>query len=193
MFSLFFISRPKFAFVLSIIIVIAGIIAIKNMPVAQFPNITPPQVQVTTTYPGADAITLEKTTVIPLEQQINGVENMIYMDTQCSDSGNMTITVSFEVGSNPDMNVVNTNNRVSIALPQLPEQVQRQGITVKQQNSNILLLINIYSPDNKYDGIFLTNFACLNMLDEISRIPGVGNAQIMGSLNYAPPPPPPPP
>lgn len=185
MFSLFFISRPKFAFVLSIIIVIAGIIAIKNMPVAQFPNITPPQVQVTTTYPGADAITLEKTTVIPLEQQINGVENMIYMDTQCSDSGNMTITVSFEVGSNPDMNVVNTDNRVSIALPQLPEQVQREGITVKQQSSNILLLINIYSPNNQYDGIFLTNFACLNMLDEISRIPGVGNAQIMGSLNYA--------
>ncbi|MEI6055367.1 MAG: multidrug efflux RND transporter permease subunit [Lentisphaerota bacterium] len=185
MFSQFFISRPKFAFVLSIIIVIAGIIAIKNMPVAQFPNITPPQVQVTTTYPGADAVTLEKTTVIPLEQQINGVENMIYMDTQCSDSGNMTITVSFAVGSNPDMNVVNTNNRVSIALPQLPQQVQSEGITVKQQSSNILLLINIYSPNNQYDGIFLTNFACLNMLDEISRIPGVGNAQVMGALNYA--------
>lgn len=185
MFSQFFISRPKFAFVLSIIIVIAGVIAIKNMPVAQFPNITPPQVQVTTTYPGADAVTLEKTVVIPLEQQINGVENMIYMDTQCSDSGNMTITVSFDVGSNPDMNVVNTNNRVSIALPQLPQQVQSEGITVKQQSSNILLLINIYSPNNQYDGIFLTNFACLNMLDEISRIPGVGNADVMGALNYA--------
>ncbi|HBM16618.1 MAG TPA: hydrophobe/amphiphile efflux-1 family RND transporter [Lentisphaeria bacterium] len=185
MFSLFFINRPKFAFVLSIIIVIAGIIAIKSMPIAIFPNITPPQVQITTTYPGADAASLEKTTVIPLEQQINGVEDMIYMDTQCSDSGNMTITVSFDVGSNPDMNVVNVNNRVSIALPQLPETVQRQGITVKQQNSNILLLINIYSPTDEHDSIFLTNFACLNLLDEVSRIPGVGNAQVMGSLNYA--------
>jgi len=185
MFSQFFISRPKFAFVISIVIVLAGIIAIKNLPIAQFPNIVPPQVALTTSFPGADAETVEKTVVIPLEQQINGVENMIYMQTFCSDSGNVNLIVTFDVGSNNDINTVNVQNLGLIANAQMPPEVIDQGITVQQKSSNILQIITFYSPENKFDSVFLSNFAALNLLDEVSRLPGVGQAMILGTLNYS--------
>lgn len=185
MFSQFFISRPKFAFVIAIVIVLAGLISIGSLPVAEFPNIVPPQVSVTTSFPGADAETVEKTVIVPLEQQINGVEGMIYMVSQSTDDGVAQIMVSFEVGTNPDMNTVNVNNCVSIAMAQLPENVSREGITVQQKNSNILLIINLYSPDNTADTVYLSNFASLNFVDEISRLPGVGQVNILGAHTYA--------
>lgn len=185
MFSQFFISRPKFAFVISIVIVIAGLIAIESLPIAEYPNITPPQVSVSTSFPGADAETVEKTVIVPLEQQINGVEGMIYMVSQSTDDGVAQITVSFEVGTNPDMNTVNVNNCVSVAMSQLPENVSREGITVQQKNSNILLIINLYSPDDTADTVYLSNFASLNFIDEIARLPGVGQASILGAHAYA--------
>ena len=185
MFSQFFISRPKFAFVISIVIVIAGLVAIQNLPIAQFPNIVPPQVSLTTSFPGADAETVEKTVVIPLEQQINGVENMIYMQTFCSDSGNVNLIVTFDVGSNNDINTVNVQNLGLIANSQMPPEVMNQGITVQQKSSNILQIITFYSPENKFDSVFLSNFASLNLLDEVARVPGVGQAMVLGSLNYS--------
>ncbi|HBM17106.1 MAG TPA: hydrophobe/amphiphile efflux-1 family RND transporter [Lentisphaeria bacterium] len=185
MFSKFFIHRPKFAFVISIVIVIAGLISIQMLPIAEFPEITPPQVSVCTSYPGADSETVEQTIIVPLEQQINGVEDMIYMVSQSTDDGMAQITISFEVGSDPDMNTVNVNNCVNIALAQLPENVQREGITVKQKNSNILLLINLYSPDDSVDTTFLSNFATLNFIDEMSRLSGVGQVNILGAHTYA--------
>lgn len=185
MISQFFISRPKFAFVISIVFLIAGGIAIKQLPVAQYPQITPPQVSITAVYPGANAETVEKTVIAPIEAQVNGVENMIYMSSQCGNDGSATITVTFDIGTDPDMNTVNTNNRVSIALPQLPEEVRKQGITVKQKSSQILMVLNIVSPTNKYDGIFLSNYTSLNIRDEIARIPGVSDAEVLGAQDYS--------
>jgi hydrophobic/amphiphilic exporter-1 (mainly G- bacteria), HAE1 family len=185
MISQFFISRPKFAYVISIVIVIAGLIAIDALPVAQYPEIVPPQVSITTTYPGASAKTVEETVITPIEQQLNGVENMIYFTSKSANDGSATITVSFEIGSDPNMNTVNTQNRVAIATPTLPEEVKRQGVTVKQQSSEMLLIINVYSDNPKYDGIFLSNFCSLNILDEITRIPGVGQANILGGQEYS--------
>ena len=185
MISQFFISRPKFAFVISIVIVIAGLIAIGSLPVAQYPQIVPPQVSITTTYPGASAKTVEETVITPIEQQLNGVEKMIYFNSKSANDGSATITVSFEIGSDPNMNTVNTQNRVSIAMASLPEEVKRQGVTVKQQSSEMLLIINVYSDNPKFDGIYLSNFCSLNILDEITRIPGVGQANILGGQEYA--------
>ena len=185
MISHFFISRPKFAFVISIVIVMAGLIALKMMPIAEFPDITPPQVIVTASYPGANAETIAKTVIAPLEQQINGVKNMIYMSSTSSNDGSASIKVSFDVGTNPDMNTVNVQNRVSQATSQLPEEVIRQGVTVKEQSSNILMILNIYSEDERYGDIYLSNFTSLNILDSVSRIHGVGDASILGSMDYA--------
>lgn len=185
MLSQFFINRPKFAFVISIVIVVVGLICIESMPVSQYPDIVPPIVQVSTNYPGADAIMMEKTVVAPLEQQINGVENMLYMVTQCSDQGVMITNISFEVGSRPDIDTVNTLIRTNIALPQLPPEVTSEGITVIQKSTDILLLLTLHSPNGEYNDIFLSNYAYLNLYDEISRLPGVGDVQIIGNLNYA--------
>ena len=185
MISQFFITRPKFAFVISIVFLIAGGIAIKCLPVAQYPQITPPQVSITARYPGANAKTVEQTVVAPIEAQVNGVENMLYMSSKCSNDGSATITVTFEIGTNPNMNTVNTNNRVAIALPQLPEEVRKQGVTVKQKSSQILMILNVVSPTNKYDGVFLSNYTSLNLRDAIARIPGVSEAEILGAQDYS--------
>ncbi|HJO95689.1 MAG TPA: multidrug efflux RND transporter permease subunit, partial [Victivallales bacterium] len=185
MISQFFISRPKFAFVISIIIVIAGLISINALPVAQYPQIVPPQVSIHTSYPGASAKTVEETVITPIEQQLNGVENMIYFSSKSANDGSADITVSFKIGTNPNMDTVNTQNRVAIAMSDLPEEVKRQGVTVKQQSGEMLLIVNIYSNNPKYNGIYLSNFASLNILDEITRIPGVGQASILGGQDYA--------
>ncbi len=185
MISQFFIKRPKFAFVISIVFVIAGLIAIKSLPIAQYPQITPPVVSITASYPGANAETVEKTVVNPIEQQVNGVENMMYMSSKSANDGSATITVTFGIGTDPNMNTVNTNNRVAIALPQLPEEVRTQGVNVTQQSGQMLLILNLVSPSGKYDSVFLSNFASLNIQDAISRIPGVSKAQVIGAQNYS--------
>ncbi|HBM15368.1 MAG TPA: hydrophobe/amphiphile efflux-1 family RND transporter [Lentisphaeria bacterium] len=185
MFSHFFIERPKFAFVVSILIVLAGLIAIAMLPVAQYPEITPPVVNVSTHYPGADASTVEQTVVIPLEEQINGVENMLYMSSTSSNDGSASIDVTFNIGTDHDINTVNTQNRVAQALSSLPDTVTKQGVTVKAKSTDMLAIIDIYSPDEKHDGIFLSNYASLNIRDEMMRVPGVGDATLLGGQDYS--------
>ena len=185
MISQFFITRPKFAFVISIVFVIAGLIAIKVLPVAQFPQIVPPEVSITASYPGANAETVEKTVIIPIEQEVNGVEDMIYMSSSSANDGSASITVTFGIGTNPNMNTVNTDNKVSVALPKLPEEVRQQGVTVKQKGTEMLMVLNIISPSGKYDNIFLSNFANLNIKDVISRVPGVSEADVLGGQDYS--------
>lgn len=185
MFSKFFIDRPRFALVISIVITIAGCIAIYSLPVSQYPNITPPQVSITTSYPGASADVVQKTVVEPIESQVNGVENMIYMQSTAANDGSVTITVTFDIGTDGDMNTVNVQNRVNIATPQLPDEVKRQGVTVKQKSSNMLLVINLSSPKGTYDEIYLSNYMMLNIRDTVMRIPGVGDAVMLGGASYS--------
>lgn len=184
MFSQFFISRPRFAFVISIVISVAGLLAMLALPIAQYPNITPPQVKVTASYPGASAEVVEATVAAPIEAQVNGVEGMIYMDSASTSDGAYSLTVSFEVGTDADIAAVNVQNRVALATPQLPEEVSRQGVSVKKQSSNMLLILSLYSPNGSYDELFLSNYASINLRDAIGRIDGVGDAQILGARDY---------
>lgn len=185
MFSAFFIGRPKFAFVISIIICIAGLVAINVLPIALYPNLAPPQVKVSAVYPGADAETIADTVAGPLESKINGVEDMIYMSSNSANDGSYTLTISFAVGSDADMNTVNVQNRVAQALSQLPEAVTRQGVTTKKQSTNMLMVVNVYSPNETYDTLFLNNYASLNITDVLARIDGVGEAAILGVQDYS--------
>jgi HAE1 family hydrophobic/amphiphilic exporter-1 len=185
MFSAFFIGRPKFAFVISIVITLAGLIAMKALPVALYPDLAPPQVTVNATYPGADAETIADTVAGPLESKINGVEDMIYMSSNSANDGSYNLTISFQVGSDADMNTVNVQNRVSQAMAQLPEEVKRQGVTTTKQSTNMLMVVNIFSPDETYDTLFLNNYANINVTDSLARINGVGKAQILGVQDYS--------
>jgi HAE1 family hydrophobic/amphiphilic exporter-1 len=185
MFSSFFISRPKFAFVISIVIVITGLIAIVALPVSQYPQLTPPQVNVSAFYPGADADTIADTVAGPLESKINGVEDMIYMSSNSANDGSYTLTVSFEVGSDEDINTVNVQNRVAQATSQLPEEVRRQGVTTTKQSTNMLMVVNLISPDQSFDSLYLNNYASINLTDSLARINGVGKAAILGVQDYS--------
>jgi len=185
MISDFFIFRPKFAFVIAIVIILAGLIAIYSLPIAQYPDIVPPEVSVTTTYPGASASTVADTVTSPLEEQINGVQDMIYFSSNSTDQGTCSITVSFDVGTDPEMNTVNVNNRVQIGLASLPEEVTKEGVTVLQESSDLLLIICVHSEDGKLDNTFLSNFTTLNLLYPVERLPGVGQATILGAQNYS--------
>jgi len=185
MFSAFFIDRPKFAFVISIVITIAGLIALQVLPIAQYPELTPPQVQVSATYPGADAETISDTVAGPIESKVNGVENMIYMSSNSANDGSYTLTVSFQVGSDPDINTVNVQNRVAQATAQLPEEVRRQGLTTTKQSTNMLMIVNLFSPEETYDTLFLNNYANINVTDSLARIDGVGKASILGVQDYS--------
>lgn len=185
MISSFFIERPVFACVLSILITLAGLFALKALPIEQYPNITPPQIQVSATYAGADAMTTATSVAAPLEQQINGVDNMIYMYSQNSSTGNMLLSIFFNIGTDINMAQVNVQNRVSMALPQLPPQVQYQGIMLKKQTPTILLLIAVQSLDGRYDNVFISNYTQINVVNELLRLPGVSNATIINARNYS--------
>ena len=184
MFSGFFIGRPKFAFVISIVIVLAGAIAIRSIPVAEFPEIAPPQVQVTASYPGADAQVVQEAVAAPLEAEINGVEGMLYMSSTSSNGGGYALTITFAVGTDPDIAAVNVQNRVAIAESRLPQDVVRQGIVTRKQSSNMLMVVNLTSPEGTHDGLFLSNYASIHLQDPLARIGGVGNVAQFGALDY---------
>jgi len=181
----FFIDRPVFAIVISIVAIIAGAIAMFSLPIAQYPEIVPPTVTVNAVYPGANAETVSKTVATPLEEQINGVENMLYMSSQSTNTGVMNLTVTFKVGTNLDVAQVQVQNRVAIALPQLPPEVQLQGVTVKKASPNITLALAFYSPDGSHDALFISNYVTLQLKDQIARLPGVGDITIFGVRDYS--------
>ena len=183
-FSRFFIRRPILATVLALLFVVAGLLSLGVLPVAQYPDITPPTVQVSATYPGANAQTVAQTVGIPVEQQVNGVEGMMYMSSTSSASGEYRLTVTFEVGTDVDMATVMVQNRVNAALPSLPEAVKQQGIQVRKQSTDILMFLTL-TGDSLYDGLYLSNYAQLNLSDQLSRVPGVGSVQVMGAGNYS--------
>ena len=184
MFSAIFIARPKFAFVISIVITLAGLIALQIIPVAQYPDITPPVIEVSARYPGASAEVLEQTVAAPIEAEVNGVDDMIYMSSSSSNDGSYTLNVSFAVGTDPDLAAINVQNRVAQATPMLPEEVSRQGVSVKKKSTNMLMVINLVSPDRTHDALFLSNYASINIRDAVIRLPGVGDAAILGALDY---------
>lgn len=181
----FFIDRPIFACVISIIIVLVGLVALFMLPIEQYPNITPPQIQVTTNYNGADAQNISDLIAAPIEQQVNGVEKMIYMYSQNSSTGFYSLSVFFEIGSNPDMDQVNVQNLVTQALPLLPDVVQRTGVQVQKQSPNILMIVAVQSPDNVYDDIFVNNYANINVVTELQLVPGVSSVSIINARQYA--------
>lgn len=181
MFSRFFIDRPIFAVVLAIVMVLAGLITVKSLPVAQYPDITPPTVDVMATYPGADAATVASTIGVPLEEQVNGVEDMMYMSSSSSD-GSYNLTITFNVGTDIDMAAVKVQNRVSLAEPSLPSSVKQQGVQVMSRSSNIIMFLALEADDpQRYDALYLTNYAKLNIVDELSRIDGVGQVGAFGA------------
>ncbi|HIJ21139.1 MAG TPA: hydrophobe/amphiphile efflux-1 family RND transporter, partial [Deltaproteobacteria bacterium] len=185
MFVDFFIDRPIFAGVISIVISLAGSVCLLLLPIAQFPEITPPTVQVKATYTGANAEVVEKTVTTPIEEQINGVEGMTYMTSISSSDGTSNITVTFDVGYDLDIAAVDVQNRVTMAQPQVPADVRKYGITTQKQSPDFVVIISLYSPDGTLDDLFLSNYASINIVDILSRLPGVGNVEIFGEKKYA--------
>jgi hydrophobe/amphiphile efflux-1 (HAE1) family protein len=185
MISAIFVDRPRLAVVIAIVITLAGLLAMTRIPVAQFPDIVPPQVQVSAVYPGASAEVVEASVAQPIEAQVVGVDKMIYMKSTSGNDGSYNLTVSFLLGSDPDINTVNVNNRVQTAIAQLPSEVQLEGLTIQKKSSAILQFIVLYSENGTQDPLFITNYAVINVLDVLSRTPGVGQASLFGTLNYS--------
>ncbi len=181
----FFIGRPVFASVLAILITFAGAVCIPFLPVAQFPHITPPTVRVTASYPGASAEVVENSVTVPLEQQINGVEGMLYMSSNSANDGSSTIIVTFEVGYDLNIAAVDVQNRVAVALPQMPEEVQRSGVTVRRVSTDLTIVVNLISPDGSRDDVFLSNYAAINIADRLKRLAGVGDIILFGERRYS--------
>ena len=183
--SRFFIERPVFATVLSIVIVLSGLVSAAILPVAQYPEIAPPTVTVTATYPGASAETLARTVAAPIEEQLSGIEGMLYFSSSSSSNGTTTITATFEVGTDVDEATFNINNRVQLATPRLPDEVRRNGVVVAKRSQNFLLVVALNSPKGTHDTLFLSNYATLNVVDELKRIPGTADVTIFGARDYA--------
>ncbi|MGO2879611.1 MAG: efflux RND transporter permease subunit [Halomonas sp.] len=184
-FSNFFISRPIFATVLAIILTLIGAMAMRILPIEQYPSVVPPTVSVQAQFPGADAETVAQTVAAPLAEAINGVENMLYMTSNSADNGIMSLSVAFDIGTDGDINTINVNNRVQGALSQLPEQVQAQGVNVSLRSDSILMLIALTSPNGDYNNVYMQNYATLNILDDLRQVPGVGNAEVLGGGEFA--------
>src|SRR6201985_3613111 len=180
-----FVDRPRLAIVIAVVTTIAGALAYLAIPVAQYPDIVPPQVSVTTFYPGASGAIVDATVAQPIEAQVVGVDKLIYMKSVSGDDGSYTLTASFELGTNPDINTVNVNNRVQVALAKLPADVQKQGVTVKKKSSALLGVIAVYSPKHTHDPLFISNYVTINLLDEVKSTPGVGYASLWGPQDYS--------
>jgi multidrug efflux pump len=185
MLSKFFIDRPIGAWVVFFVVIILGVVSLLRLPVAQYPEVAPPTISVVAVYPGADARTVAATVATPIEQEINGVENMLYISSQCTNDGQMSLTVTFALGTDLDMAQVLVQNRVSIALPKLPEEVRRQGVITKKKSPSILLCVNLISPDNRYDQLYLSNFATIQIKDALARVQGVGDVTMLGARDYS--------
>jgi multidrug efflux pump len=183
--SRFFIDRPIFAGVISVIITLTGAIFVWTLPIAQYPDITPPTISVSCLYPGASSTVVAETVASPIEQQVTGVENALYMSSQCTNDGGYSLTVTFDVGTDLDMAQVLVQNRVNLALPSLPAEVKQTGVTVKKKSPSILLVVNLVSPDNTFDQLYLSNYATTRLRDELARIPGVGDLSFLGQLDYS--------
>src|SRR5690606_24521822 len=180
-FGHFFVDRPIFASVISIILIVIGIVALQTLPIAQYPQIAPPTIRVTATYPGASAETIAETVAAPIEQSINGVENMIYMSSQATGDGALSVTVTFGVGTDLDIAQVQVQNRVAAAEPRLPEEVRQLGVNVNKAASDFLLLISLFSPDDSLDELYVSNYALTNIRERLQRIEGVGDIMLFGA------------
>src|SRR4249920_1959935 len=183
--SKFFIHRPVFAGVIAIIIVLAGFVAANLLAVAQYPEIAPPTVLITTTYPGASAETLSRTVAAPIEEQLSGVEKLSFFSSTSSSTGTLQITATFEPGTNVDQSVFNVNNRVQIALPRLPDDVRRNGVIVQKRSFDILNVVGLVSPDQSRDTLYLSNYASINIVDELKRLPGLADVTVFGARDYS--------
>ena len=183
--SRFFITRPIFAGVLSLLIFILGVISLFQLPISEYPEVAPPTVIVTATYPGANPKTIAETVASPLEQTINGIEDMLYMSSQSTANGVMTLTITFKLGTDIDQAQVQVQNRVSQVLPKLPEEVRRFGVTTVKSSPDLTMVVHLLSPNDRYDELYLRNYATLNVKDELARLPGVGQVQLFGGGEYA--------
>src|SRR5262245_33328029 len=185
MFTRFFIDRPIFASVLSIIITLAGGIALWSLPIAQYPEVTPPTVEVSAIYPGANAQVVENTVAAPVDQQVHGVEGMVTVQSQCTNDGSYALTITFQHGIDLNIAQVLVQNRVALAQPILPDLVKRRGVTVKKKSPNVLMIVNLYSPDDSRKDLYLSNYATIQLKDELSRLPGVGDVSYIGQRDYS--------
>ena len=184
MLSSFFINRPKFAIVIAVLITLSGLIALFTLPIAEYPEIAPPQVKVTTVYSGANASAVEESVATPIEEKINGVDGMLYMSSTSGNDGSYALTVTFKVGTDPDIAAVNVQNRVATATAQLPQDVIRNGVVTQKQSTSMLLVVNLVSPKETRDALFLSNYASINIENTLGRISGVGSVSQFGALDY---------